>query len=144
MTDRSISPEISFNAMRNYLLAYCNELGGDDELGAFMGSATTDRWDDGGTNDPAFWPEYITALEEARVRALRTGANSFGSLDAEESYFSMLTFLGRYYDLHGNNVMIRPLLDELLAVDVLRPQTWSGWTNWLNAIATVQRGEGVR
>jgi hypothetical protein len=144
---RKTSEKDAFDAMRQYIEEFCRPLGGDDELGYLLGAVTNFLWADGLPNVRTEWEDYLAVL--ARVQRHAIGSHHQArrckyELTEKEAFRSMLTFLDRQYDRLGPDTMIRPLLDELNALDRNGFDRWQKWPEWLDAIETVKRGEGAR
>jgi hypothetical protein len=140
------SEQVAFDAMRRYVEEFCKPLGGDDELGYLLSAITNFLWADGMPNVRSEWEDYLVVLEQVTSQSSLSMSQSpaIYRLDEKEAFRSMLTFLDSHYRRKGPRTMIRPILDELNALRPAEFETWSRWSEWLDAVETVKRGEGAR
>jgi hypothetical protein len=65
-----LSEEEAFEAMRHFLQAFW-ERGGhdpDSDIAELLGWTARDFWEDGGTNDPAQWEDWMKAVRAVQAR----------------------------------------------------------------------------
>jgi hypothetical protein len=137
-----LSPSGAARSMRIFLRRYVERSGEDDNIGNVLSAGSSGLWADGSPNDPAQWEDWLDAVAEAE----RSSAEEDGTpdLNLKTAFRAMLTFLDRIYDTVGPQAMIGPVLQELETLSPAEPQSWRRWPDWLDAIAAVQRGEGLR
>ena len=58
----NLDEKTAFEAMRRFLENYWAR--GDTEVGVLLSAIGTDLWEDGSTNDPVQWDDWLQAIRE--------------------------------------------------------------------------------